>query len=60
MNNSAFSSALAGILFGFSALIMILNKGEYLSGGMLAAAGFLMVIHAILVRKKKTTCKLKS
>lgn len=57
MKNELYASALAGILFGFSALIMILNKEEYVSGGLLALAGILMVIHGIRSKNKKSNCK---
>ncbi len=57
MNNEAFASTLAGILFGFSALLMLYNKEEYVSGGLLAIAGLLMIIHALRIRNKKSICK---
>ena len=57
MNHEAFSSVMAGVLFGFSALLMVVKKEEYVSGGLLAIAGILMIIHAITIRNKKSTCK---
>lgn len=59
LNNEAFASAVAGILFGFSALLMMLNKEEYVSGAILAIAGVLMIIHTLRIRKKNSTCDKK-
>lgn len=57
MNNQALASTWAGILFGFSALLMMYNKEEYVSGGILAVAGLIMIVHALRIRNKKSTCK---
>lgn len=57
MKNEVFASAMAGILFGFSALLMMFNKEEYVSGGLLAISGLLMIIHAVRIRNKKSICK---
>lgn len=60
MNNEVFASVLAGILFGFSALLMWWNKDEPVSAVLLAISGLLMVVHAIRSRKRKKNCILKS
>ncbi len=57
MKNQAFTSALAGILFGFSALLMFLNKEEPLLPCLLTTAGLLMIMHTISLKNTKTTCK---
>ena len=54
--SKTFASALAGILFGFSALMMLFNKEEWVSAALLGGAGVLMIIHALRLKNKKTTC----
>ncbi len=59
MNNEAFASAFAGILFGFSAL-SILNDGQVkFHAVLLIIAAVLMFIHACRIHKKQSNCKTK-
>ncbi len=61
MNNNVFVSILAGILFGFSALLMFFRADEPVSVALLSISGILMFIYAWRIRNKKNTdCNLNS
>lgn len=55
-NNQVMASTYAGILFGFTALLLLWNKSEPLYIAMLGISAILMTIHAMRLRGKKSTC----
>lgn len=53
MKNQVFASVLAGVLFGFSALLMWFKKEEPFSAILMATSALLMLIYAYQIRNKE-------